>query len=120
MDYLMGFHVRDLLLRDPNQAPAEDGKKFFISMKGPVNNLQFSVENDKEWKALFDDSAPQRDRSVRKWLDEKKDTISQKRDQRRGERDGQQNERKQERIENRSNRDSILGRNKRQSPRKEK
>ena len=120
MDYLMGFHVRDLLLRDPNQAPAEDGKKFFISMKGPVNNLQFSVENDKEWKALFDDSAPQRDRSVRKWLDEKKDTISQKRDQRRGERDGQQSERKQERIENRSNRDSILGRNKRQSPRKEK
>lgn len=120
MDYLMGFHVRDLLLRDPNQAPTEDGKKFFISMKGPMSNLQFAVENDKEWKVLFDDSSPQRDRSIKKWLDVKKDNISQRRGQKKSERDGQQNERKQERLENRSNRDSILGRNKRQGPRKEK
>lgn len=119
MDYLMGFHVRDLLLRDPNQAPTEDGKKFFISMKGPISNLQFAVENDKEWKALFDDSSPQRDRSIKNWLDVKKDNISQKREQKRTERDGQQNERKQERLENRSNRDSFLGRSKRKGLKKE-
>ncbi len=113
MDYLMGFHVRDLLLRDPNQAPTEDGKKFFISMKGPVSNLQFAVESDKEWKALFDDNIPQRDRSVKKWLDGKKETINERREQKREERGSQQNERKQNRAENREKRDAILGRNKR-------
>jgi uncharacterized protein involved in outer membrane biogenesis len=113
MDYLMGFHVRDLLLRDPNQAPTEDGKKFFISMKGPVSNLQFAVESDKEWKALFDDNVPQRDRSVKKWLDGKKEMINERREQKREERGSQQNERKQNRAENREKRDPILGRNKR-------
>lgn len=120
MDYLMGFHVRDLLLRDPNQAPTEDGKKFFISMKGPLSNLKFSVENDKEWRALFDEDNSQKDRSVKRWLEDRKSGLIQRREAKRESRDEQQIRRKQERIENRSNRDSGAGKLKRQSKRKEK
>ncbi len=120
MDYLMGFHVRDLLLRDPNQAPTEDGKKFFISMTGPMNNLQFSVENDKEWKALFDDDVSHKGRSVKRWLDDRRNGLIQRREAKKETRVEQQSLRKQERMENRSNRDAGVGKNKRQVKKKEK
>jgi len=120
VDYLMGFHVRDLLLRDPNQAPTEDGKKFFISMKGPLSNLQFAVENDKEWKALFDDDVSQKDRSLKRWLEDRRDGLIQRRVARKETRDEQQSTRKQERIENRSNRETGIGKSKRLVKKKEK
>jgi len=120
MDYLMGFHVRDLLLRDPNQGPTEDGKKFFISMKGPLKNLQFSVENDKEWKALFDENNEQKDRSVKKWLDDKRDGLIQRRDAKKDMRNEQQSKRREERLENRVSGDQFRERNKRQAKKKEK
>lgn len=120
MDYLMGFHVRDLLLRDPNQGPIEEGKKFFISMKGPLNNLRFSVENDKEWKALFDDNTEQKDRSVKKWLDDKRDGLIQRRDAKKEMRNEQQSKRREERLENRISADQDRERNKRQSKKKVK
>jgi hypothetical protein len=67
VDYLMGFHVRDLLLRDPNQKPTEDGKKFFISMRGPWNGLVFKSENDEEWKGWVNEGEVNKKTWKDKW-----------------------------------------------------
>lgn len=67
VDYLMGFHVRDLLLRDPNAAPTENGKKFFISMKGPWDGLVFKSENDEEWKGWVSDGETNKQTWKEKW-----------------------------------------------------
>jgi hypothetical protein len=71
VDYLMGFHVRDLLLRDPNAAPTENGKKFFISMKGPWNGLVFKSENDEEWKGWVSEG----ESNKKNWKDKWKESL---------------------------------------------
>jgi hypothetical protein len=71
VDYLMGFHVRDLLLRDPNAAPTENGKKFFISMKGPWNGLVFKSENDEEWKGWVNEG----ESNKKNWKDKWKESL---------------------------------------------
>jgi hypothetical protein len=71
VDYLMGFHVRDLLLRDPNAAPTENGKKFFISMKGPWNGLVFKSENDEEWKGWVNEG----ESNKKSWKDKWKESL---------------------------------------------
>ncbi len=71
VDYLMGFHVRDLLLRDPKAAPTENGKKFFISMKGPWSGLVFKSENDEEWKGWVNEG----ETNKKSWKDKWKESI---------------------------------------------
>lgn len=65
MEYLFGIQVADLLMRDPSQHPKEDGKKIFVLMKGPVDNVKFSVESEPE---EIEFSGTQEEQKV-KWLD---------------------------------------------------
>jgi hypothetical protein len=68
LDYLFGIQIGDLLLRDPNQKPKEDGKKLYIQMKGPSDALVFSVEKepaDMDWNA-------QDELERERWLDKMK------------------------------------------------
>lgn len=65
MEYLFGIQVADLLMRDASQHPKADGKKIFILMKGPVDNVKFSVENEPE-EVVF--SGSQEEQKL-KWLD---------------------------------------------------
>jgi hypothetical protein len=65
MEYLFGIQVADLLMRDASQQPKADGKKIFILMKGPVDNVKFSVENEPE-EVVF--SGSQEEQKL-KWLD---------------------------------------------------